>query len=511
MLLKTKINTLIVIFVSLVIFYVLKINFDKIFLPTLSFISAFFISGFIGFILLFFSLHGIKKVILEKNILQEKNTKVENILVSLKKQIEEKEKMLVQKTESLSTLNRINKALSSIVDLDKILELILDALQKDLKFDRVILFLSNEKLKPKKTVGFDKNIDINNFVVSLEDKTNFLVKTFFDGRPKIITDIKEQQLPENFSQIYKNIYPNSVAIIPLVSKDIPVGLIIVDNISSKRDIEERDIRSLSIFTNQVALAIENARLFEMEKNFSQELQKQVEIAKKNLEIAQSQLIKSERLAALGEMSAIVAHEVRNPMASIRASAQRISKKISDTDPAKKYTVFIIQEVDRLERVVKDILTFSREPEPQKQPTNINALIKDTLYFLQSEIKQVQARVIENFDSTLSNINIDPALIKQVLLNILQNALNFMADRERRELKVVTYSSDGNIKIEISDTGPGIPEENLEKIFEPFFTTKPRGTGLGLAISSRLVESHKGKISVESKLGFGSTFTITLPI
>jgi len=108
------------------------------------------------------------------------------------------------------------------------------------------------------------------------------------------------------------------------------------------------------------------------------------------------------------------------------------------------------------------------------------------------------------------IKIDPALIRQVLLNVIQNGLHFMANMERKELKVTTIQDVNNVVVEISDTGPGIPEENIKKIFEPFFTTKPSGTGLGLAVSNRIIESHKGRIEVESRLGHGATFKIILP-
>ena len=296
-----------------------------------------------------------------------------------------------------------------------------------------------------------------------------------------------------------------------VSKDKVIGLVLVDNTKSQREIEERDIRNLTTFTNQAGLAIDNARLFEMEKNFVEELKRQVDIAKRELEQTQAQLIQSERLSALGEMAAVVAHEVRNPMASIRASAQRISKKIANEDPNKKYTRYIIEESDRLERVVKNILLFSGDSTPQSVDTDMNKLLEDVLYFLQPEIESSQVQLVKMFDESISMLKIDPALIRQVLLNVIQNGLHFMVNRERRDLKVATMQDGTNIIVEISDTGPGIPEENIRKIFDPFFTTKPSGTGLGLAISNRIIEAHKGRIEVQSVLNYGSTFKIILPL
>jgi signal transduction histidine kinase len=511
MLQKLRLLTLGVLLIGLVIFHFLKPSFDVVFLPTLSAVSAMIIALIVALVLLIFVFRPVRKVEQSKILLEEKYNTTKNLYDLVKKQLDEKDLMVKQRTETLSTVNRINKAMISTVDLDKILELILEAAQKDLRFDRAILFLTNETLDPRKSVGLPENFDLSKLSVSLDDKSNFLVKTIIEARPRIIGETKDENIPANFKELYSSIKPEQIAVVPLVSKDEVTGLILVDNLVSGRIVEERDIRSLSTFINQAGLAIENARLFEMEKNFSDELKKQVEVAKKELEVAQEQLIKSERLSALGEMSAVVAHEVRNPMASIRAGAQRIHRKIPDTDPIKKYTTFIMDEVDRLERVVKNILTFSREPEPQLTATDMNKLLKDTLYFLDPEIKANQVRLIEAFEPTLPMVQIDPALFKQILLNILQNAIYILTDQERRELKVATRKIDAKIEIEVTDTGPGIPEENLVKIFEPFFTTKPRGTGLGLAISQRLIESHKGKIEVTSKVGHGTTFVISLPI
>lgn len=508
---KTRWLTVCVIFLSIVIFAILKRFLDSYLLSVISMILSVLMSIVLSLILLVFAFKPVKKQMVSLNISHEKYKEATNLLERSKTELEEKNIMLRQRTETLTTLNRINKAMISTVDLDRILGLILEAVQKDLSFDRIIIFLiNNHTLEPRKGVGI-AGAEFEKLKVSLEEKNNFVVKTVVEAKPKIIMSIEDEPMPVNFTELYKNIKPELLASVPLISKNKATGLLLVDNIASQRKIKERDIRNLAIFTNQAGLAIDNARLFEMEKNFADELRKQIEIAKKELQHAQKELIKSERLSALGEMSAIVAHEVRNPMASIRASAQWIGEKIPKDDPNRKYTGYIIEESDRLERVVKDILTFSRESIPQVEPTDIYKLIEDVLYFLKPEMESAQVRLLKHLKETIAMIKIDPALIRQVLLNVIQNALHFMANRERKELKLTTMQDGNNIVIEISDTGPGIPEENIKKIFEPFFTTKPSGTGLGLAVSNRIIESHKGRIEVESKLGYGSTFKIILPM
>src|SRR3989339_1331739 len=511
MLSRIRWSTLGLICLSIILFFILTKVLNPFFLPRLAVPLSIIICLCAGTVLLSIILRPAKKQLINMNISQEKYKETTNLLELSKKEMEEKNIMLKQRTETLTTLNRINKAMISTTDLDRILGLILEAVQKDLNFDRTIIFLiENSTLQPEKGIGIE-NEELEKLAISIKDKNNFIIKTITEAKPKIISSIEEEMIPRNFTEVYKNLKPNLLAAIPLISKDKVIGLVIVDNTKSQREIEEKDIRNLSTFTNQAGLAIDNARLFEMEKNFVEELKRQVDIAKRELEQTQAQLIQSERLSALGEMAAVVAHEVRNPMASIRASAQRISKKIANEDPNKKYTRYIIEESDRLERVVKNILLFSGDSTPQSVDTDMNKLLEDVLYFLQPEIESSQVQLVKMFDESISMLKIDPALIRQVLLNVIQNGLHFMVNRERRDLKVATMQDGTNIIVEISDTGPGIPEENIRKIFDPFFTTKPSGTGLGLAISNRIIEAHKGRIEVQSVLNYGSTFKIILPL
>jgi len=385
----------------------------------------------------------------------------------------------------------------------------------------------------------------------LADGQNPIVKTVKDGRPYIIARVgeggmhlqepvshqvrrlgstqEESKAEVNSPPIYQGgttssqertygeIFAglegrvNAMASVPLVAKERVNGVLLVDNLHSGRPIEEEDLRSLVTFTNQAGLAIENARLYDTEKRFSEELRHQVELAKKELKEAQAHLIHSERLAAVGEMSVIVAHEVRNPMSSIRSCAQRIHKAVEEKDPNKKYTNYIMQEVDRLERIVKDMLTVTRQPKPNLVEENVNRVIEEILLHMDDEIRKSGTVLTKELDQNLPAILVDPALLEQVILNMIQNALIFMQDREKKELKIATGQDKRFLQIRISDTGPGIPAHNRKRVFEPFFSTKPQGTGLGLAICQRIVLAHKGKIELESEMDKGATFIVNLPM
>jgi signal transduction histidine kinase len=484
---------------------------------------------------------------------QKKHEETAGLFKRSKDELEEKNIVITQKMNELKTLDRISRAMTSTMDLDKILSTILEGVVTHLNFDRAIICLVNEKegfIEGRQAIGVAREL-LSDLKIPLQDEGNLIVKTVRDGRPYIIAKVAEggmhlqepvsrqvkrlNETPQetkveiNSPPIYrggitssqKGTYGkifaglegrvNAMASVPLVAKERVNGVLLVDNLHSGRPIEEEALRSLVTFTNQAGLAIENARLYDTEKRFSEELRHQVELAKKELKEAQAHLIHSERLAAIGEMSVIVAHEVRNPMSSIRSCAQRIHKAVKGKDPNKKYTNYIMQEVDRLERIVKDMLTVTRQPKPNLVEENVNRVIEEILLHMDDEIRKSGVALTKQLDQNLPAIPVDPALLKQVILNMLNNALFFMQDREKKELKVATGQDKRFLQIRISDIGPGIPAHNRKRVFEPFFSTKPQGTGLGLAICQRIVLAHEGKIEMESEIDKGTTFIVSLPM
>lgn len=484
---------------------------------------------------------------------QKKHEEMSGLIKRSKDELEEKNIVITQKMNELKTLDRISRAMASTMDLDRILNTILEGVAKHLNFDRAIICLVNEKqgfIEGRQAIGVAGEL-LSDLKIPLADELNPIVKTVKDERPYIIARVgeggmhlqepvshqvrrlgstqEESKAEVNSPPIYQGgttssqertygeIFAglegrvNAMASVPLVAKERVNGVLLVDNLHSGRPIEEEDLRSLVTFTNQAGLAIENARLYDTEKRFSEELRQQVELAKKELKEAQAHLIHSERLAAVGEMSVIVAHEVRNPMSSIRSCAQRIHKVVEEKDPNKKYTNYIMQEVDRLEKIVKDMLTVTRQPKPNLVEENVNRVIEEILLHMDDEIRKSGVVLTKELDQKLPVIPVDPALLEQVILNMIQNALIFMQDREKKELKIATGQDKRFLQIRISDTGPGIPAHNRKKVFEPFFSTKPQGTGLGLAICQRIILAHKGKIELESEMDKGTTFIVSLPM
>lgn len=253
-------------------------------------------------------------------------------------------------------------------------------------------------------------------------------------------------------------------------------------------------------------------LLEESKKIYQQLEKshrELQKSHQELEQAQYQLIRTEKLAALGQLAAGVAHEINNPLGTITIYAHILLKSMEADDPRRDDIALIISEASRTKDIVQGLLSFARETKLKPGDANINEILEDTLGLLVNQSLFQNIKIKKAFYQDLPTIFADATQIKQVFLNIILNAAQAMEGKG--DIAVTTWKDKSDIKIKIRDTGPGIPPEHVGKLFNPFFTTKEKGTGLGLAISYGIIERHSGKIDVETELGKGSTFTIYLPI
>jgi two-component system NtrC family sensor kinase len=231
-----------------------------------------------------------------------------------------------------------------------------------------------------------------------------------------------------------------------------------------------------------------------------------------LRTTEQQLIQSEKLASVGQLAAGVAHEINNPLGTILLFSDIMHKELPPDDSRRDDLQMIIDETTRCKIIVSDLLNFARQNEVLTQSTDVNALLEGTADKIKAQPVFEKVQFILRLDPALPHIQADPAQLKEVFINIMTNAGEAM--EEGGSLTITTEpAADEMVKIAFQDTGCGIPEQNLSKIFTPFFTTKPigKGTGLGLAIVYGIVKMHRGQIYVESEVGVGSTFTITLPI
>ena len=224
---------------------------------------------------------------------------------------------------------------------------------------------------------------------------------------------------------------------------------------------------------------------------------------------QDELLRKEKLAAIGDLAAGVAHEIRNPLSSIKGIASYYKNKFEDDSNDKEMAGIMIEEVDRLSRVINELLEFARPKELNRKPSDINKLLEHSTRLVEQEATTQDIDIQLNLTPNPVEADVDPDRLTQCFLNLFLNALQAMKGGGKLTIFTSTDGK-GNITIDIKDSGSGISEENLSKIFDPYFTTKPKGTGLGLAIVHKIIEAHQGQIKVRSIIGQGTVFSIVLP-
>ena len=222
--------------------------------------------------------------------------------------------------------------------------------------------------------------------------------------------------------------------------------------------------------------------------------------------ANESLRRAERLKTLGEMAAGMAHEVKNPLAAIRSSAQIITERVSGKEA--QLASIIMSEVDRLNRVVNEFLDYARPAPLKRESVLLSGLLDSCLELLAPVIKQAGVGVKRVYAENEHKVNADPNQLRQVFLNLILNAVQAM--HLGGEVTPELRQEGGFTRVSVHDSGPGIPPDKLRQVFEPFYSTKPGGTGLGLPIAQRIVSEHGGRLVIESKPGEGTTATVTLP-
>jgi len=248
------------------------------------------------------------------------------------------------------------------------------------------------------------------------------------------------------------------------------------------------------------------------QDMASSLETKVEQRTRQIHEMQGRLVRSEKLASLGELVAGIAHEINNPLTGIMVFSSLILEDTRLPGALREDMEIIHRETLRCSGIVRRLLEFSREAPPHKSPESINHLLDSTLHLLENQATFHDIAIARCYDSDLPPISVDGNQISQVFMNILLNAAQAMPGGGTLTLETEQAGDGEHIVIRLRDTGCGIPEENLKRIFDPFFTTKEEaGTGLGLSVSYGIVENHGGKIEVFSRLGEGTTFTVMLPL
>jgi len=276
-----------------------------------------------------------------------------------------------------------------------------------------------------------------------------------------------------------------------------VGFVVLGPRAHRRAYAGADVAALSQLAASCPLALENATRFEL-----------LETAASKLSSAQTLLVEQQRLADAGKLALGLAHEIKNPLTGIKTFTEFLQERYEDPAFRQDFVRIVPAEVARINRIVQSLSDFARPPLLKLQAVDVQQVLVDTVSLMSNECLKRDIRVTKQLDSEPIYLTADPAALKQTFLNLCLNALDAMG--KGGTLSVSAQLEETVAVIRISDTGTGIPPQHLATLFDPFFTTKEGGMGLGLAVVKQLVNQHLGTISVESNVGFGTTFEIRLP-
>ncbi len=296
-----------------------------------------------------------------------------------------------------------------------------------------------------------------------------------------------------------------IAIAPLVAKDRVVGAVLADNLYAGTPIDHQALQTLETLAHQAGLAIDNARTY------------------RALQRAQNDLLAADRLVVIGELAARISHEIRNPLATIGGWAHNLQRSPNDPSSVMRKAGIIVEEVNRLEGLLTDVLGMAKARPLNLEPQQINEIVERALLLADADIRANKAEVVKDFGDLPPTL-VDRSRILQALLNLIRNAAQSMSDKAGGIVHLSTRISAPPesvliarpdapplIEIEVRDEGRGISAQALKQVFDPFFSTRLSGSGLGLSVTRRIVQDHGGEISVESQQGEGTTFVLLLPL
>lgn len=401
-------------------------------------------------------------------------------------------------------ISRIGELVTMPLDTSEILTHVVEITSEIMKVDVCSIYLSDpddNSLVLEATIGLRGDAVGHVKINPGEGITGRAAK---QGRIVAVSDVTKDRRNKYFPITGEDEF-RSLLSVPLRFHDELIGVINVQT-RKPRTFRNYERRLLKTVAHQVSGAIHNARLYE-----------NVYAAKKELEQTHKRLVESEKMAALGRLSMTLSHELRNPLAGLKGASQLLARKIDGKDELGEYVSLILEEIERLDRIVEDLLHFARPGELRLEDVDINKLIQDAL-LLHSEDLHVRNIVIRKRLSELPNIRADRDKMKQVVINLILNARDAMPEGGELLVSsgVITNEPKGSdtVTLQFKDNGCGIPEDVLPHIFEPFFTTRANGVGLGLAVCKTIIEEHRGRISITSYHETddinGSVVTVEIP-
>ncbi len=428
---------------------------------------------------------------------------VAGLILTWRNRIEEVEKE-TENLRKISALNAIAATVSQSLKLEEILNTSLEKVREVMRVEAGAIALVDEK---SRKLAFNAHLGFREELMrkanSLKVGQGLTGRAAESGKPILAEELSQEAGLSEFETGMKESGFCSLACIPLRSKEKVLG--VMDIASQRvRHFSPQDVELLTSIGNQIGVAIHNARLY-------QDLDK----AYKDLKATKAQLFQTAKLSAIGELAAGIAHEIRNPLTTIIGDAQLLMADMKPGDPGYESLKAIERSGYRASKVIRNLLSFSRQEEYEFADVNINESINNALALIAYQIERSRISIIKDLADNLPVVWGSAHHLEEVWINLLINARDAIPAKQTGEIRIVSRLDESGkaVQVLVSDNGCGIPKAHMDRVFDPFFTTKEvdKGTGLGLYITYNIVTRHNGTIEIDSEEGKGTTVTVTLPI
>jgi signal transduction histidine kinase len=412
---------------------------------------------------------------------------------------------LDRRQEELASLYEIGRETVSVLSLDHLLQSILDRALVLVGAERGFLVLcepDHRSFNVPVARQFDQGkVDSAQIEISHE-----LVRRVLATRQAMVTTNAQEDPRFQASHSIVTYQIRSVLAVPMIAKEECIGAIYVDTRLSSRLFGESDLALLVAMANQAAVAIQLARLYEDLQHRNRELRN----ALRELRETQEELIQAERLSVIGRMASTIVHDLKNPMTTIKGYASLLGREDLTPDMRQRFSSIITRSVDTFVEMTEEVLDYSRGGGPlHAVQIELAAFIHELCDFVERDFRNLGIYIVRELNYC-GPLRIDEGKMRRALYNVVSNAKDAMPGGGT--LTVATRRTENGVEIQLSDTGPGIPEEIRDSLFEPFVTHgKAKGTGLGLAIARKTIGDHGGTISVQSSSGQGARFVVRLPL
>ena len=394
--------------------------------------------------------------------------------------------------DRLADLLQVIEQINAELDVERVLAMAAEQVIDIFEAERVFIadLLPDRQIRFRAAVTF-KGRPVPN---PQNEVSHAVVRDVADNRRPVLVEnaTRDPRFAEVSSVI--NLQLHSVMAAPLTARGELLGVVYADNRLVTGAFSPHTLDLLGVFANHIGIALRNAQLFN------------------DLNEARAELALAERLRAIGEVAAFIAHEVKNPLGSIQIMLGALQDRWQEPDLRAKVFEMVPREIHRLNGAVSQILEYARQTPLLKVPLKVCKLVQAALDTLAPEVREQAVEVRTDFAEDVPTVFADGERIREVLVNLLKNALEAMAAAPRRELRLaVRRRGAGHVEVIVEDTGQGIPEADLERIFEPFRTGKQIGSGVGLALCQKVVREHGGRITAENVPDGGARFRVSLPL